>query len=175
MCTPQVTRAGRALLVIVLGVLASRCNKSTASPAPPPPSELSVITVALEKVSLSTEWIATLDGFVNAQIRPQVSGYLVSREYQEGSFVQKGQVLFEIDPRPFDSILAQARAQLGEAEAQLGKTERDLERDRPLAEQRAIARSQLDNDVQANLGSPAYGTFYNSVYREWRIRIRVEK
>jgi RND family efflux transporter MFP subunit len=155
MCTPQVARAGRALLVIVLGVLASRCNKGTASSAPPPPSELSVITVALEKVSLSTEWIATLDGFVNAQIRPQVSGYLVSREYQEGSFVQKGQVLFEIDPRPFDVALSQAEARLSEAQAQLGKTERDLARDRPLAEQRAIAQSQLDNDIQANLAALA--------------------
>ncbi len=64
-------------------------------------------------------------------------------------------MLFEIDPRPFEAALAQARAQLGEAQAQLGKTERDLARDRPLAEQRAIAQSQLDNDVQANLAAQA--------------------
>ena len=113
------------------------------------------MTVSPERIVLTTEWIATLDGLVNAQIRPQVSGYLVKRNYEEGAFVRKGQVLFQIDPRPFESVLAQARAQLGEAEAQLGKTERDLERDRPLAEQRAIARSQLDNDVQANLGAQA--------------------
>ena len=119
------------------------------------PPEVHVVTVAPERVVITTEWIATLDGFVNAQIRPQVSGYLLKRNYEEGAFVRKGQVLFEIDPRPFESVLAQARAQLGEAEAQLGKTERDLERDRPLAEQRAIARSQLDNDVQANLGAQA--------------------
>ena len=113
------------------------------------------MTVSPERIVLTTEWIATLDGLVNAQIRPQVNGYLVKRNYEEGAFVRKGQVLFQIDPRPFESVLAQARAQLGEAEAQLGKTERDLERDRPLAEQRAIARSQLDNDVQANLGAQA--------------------
>ena len=155
MPTHRVARLGRVLWIIVLGVLSGRCNKSTASPAPPPPADLSVITASLEKVSLSTEWIATLDGYVNAQIRPQVSGYLVSREYQEGSFVQKGQVLFEIDPRPFEVALSQAQARLGEAQAQFGKTERDLTRDRPLAEQRAIAQSQLDNDIQANLAAQA--------------------
>jgi membrane fusion protein (multidrug efflux system) len=116
---------------------------------------VSVVTVAPERVTLSTEWIATLDGFVNAQIRPQVSGYLIKRDYDEGAAVRKGQVLFEIDARPFEAALAQARGQLGEAQAQLGKTERDLQRDRPLADQRAIPQSQLDNDVQANLAAQA--------------------
>ena len=114
-----------------------------------------MITVAPETVSLSSEWIATLDGYVNAQIRPQVSGYLVRRNYEEGAVVRQGQVLFEIDPRPFEAVLAQAQAHLAEAQAQLGKTERDLERDRPLAAERAIAQSQLDNDVQANLAAQA--------------------
>jgi membrane fusion protein (multidrug efflux system) len=113
------------------------------------------MTATVERVSLTSEWIGTLDGFVNAQIRPQVSGYLIRRTYQEGANVQKGQVLFEIDPRPFDAVLQQAKARLAEAQAQLGKTERDLERDRPLAAQRAIAQSQLDNDVQANLAAQA--------------------
>ena len=99
-------------------------------------------------MALTSEWIATLDGFVNAQIRPQVSGYLVNRKYREGAFVRKGEVLFEIDRRPFEAALAQATAQLAESEAQLGKAERDLARDQPLAEQRAIAQSQLDNDVR---------------------------
>jgi membrane fusion protein (multidrug efflux system) len=116
---------------------------------------MSVITASPEKVALSSEWIGTLDGYINAQIRPQVSGYLIKRTYQEGAVVKKGQVLFEIDPRPFEATLAQVNAQLAEAQAQLGKTERDLQRDRPLAEQRAIAQSQLDNDVQANLAAQA--------------------
>ncbi len=136
-------------------ILCSSCRSTSAAPPPPAPPDVHVVTVSPERIVLTTEWIATLDGLVNAQIRPQVSGYLVRRNYEEGAFVRKGQVLFQIDPRPFESVLAQARAQLGEAEAQLGKTERDLERDRPLAEQRAIARSQLDNDVQANLGAQA--------------------
>jgi RND family efflux transporter MFP subunit len=127
-------------------------SPSSTAPAPP---QLSVTRVMPERVALTSEWIATLDGFVNAQIRPQVSGYLVKRVYQEGAPVHKGQVLFEIDPRPFEAVLAQARGQLAEAEAQQGRTERDVERDRPLAEQRAIAQSQLDNDVQANLAAQA--------------------
>jgi RND family efflux transporter MFP subunit len=135
--------------------LLEACNTSKASPAPPPPPEVSVITVHPEKVSLSTEWIATLDGYVNAQIRPQVAGYLIRRDYEEGTIVRKDQVMFAIDPRPFEAALAQAQARVGEAQAQLGRTERDLERDRPLAAQRAIAQSQLDNDIQANLAAQA--------------------
>src|SRR6266851_1131730 len=146
-------RLGPAL--VLSAALFDACNTSKASPAPPSPPEVSVITVHPEKVSLSTEWIATLDGYVNAQIRPQVPGYLVRRDYEEGTIVRKDQVLFEIDPRPFEAALAQAQARLGEAQAQVGRTERDLERDRPLAAQRAIAQSQLDNDIQANLAAQA--------------------
>jgi RND family efflux transporter MFP subunit len=141
-------------LICVVALLPA-CKASTAAPAAPPPPQVRVITLAPERVALTSEWIATLDGLVNAQIRPQVSGYLIKRNYEEGAVVRKGQVLFEIDARPLQSALAQAQAQLGEAQAQLGKTERDLQRDRPLAEQRAIAQSQLDNDTQANLAAQA--------------------
>ena len=144
-----------ALLLILSLPLTFACDSGKAQPAPPPPASVSIMTAGVERVSLTSEWIGTLDGFVNAQIRPQVSGYLVRRTYQEGANVQKGQVLFEIDPRPFEAVLQQAKARLAEAQAQLGKTERDLERDRPLAAQRAIAQSQLDNDVQANLAAQA--------------------
>ena len=143
------------VLIILSSLLLPACNKSSGSPAPPPPPDVSVVTVEPERAALTSEWIATLDGYVNAQIRPQVSGYLIKRNYDEGAVVRKGQMLFEIDPRPLEAALAQSEAQLGEAQAQLGKTERDLARDRPLAEQRAIAQSQLDNDVQANLAAQA--------------------
>jgi membrane fusion protein (multidrug efflux system) len=150
------TRSWQVLLLLTALGTASACsNSSNASPAPPPPPQVSVITVAPQQVSLSSEWIGTLDGFVNAQIRPQVSGYLVRRNYDEGALVNKGQVLFEIDPRPFEAALAQAQARLAEAQAQQGKAQRDLERDRPLAAQRAIAQSQLDNDIQADLAAQA--------------------
>lgn len=111
--------------------------------------------VTPETVPVSSEWIATLDGYVNAQIRPQVSGYLVRRLYREGAVVRKGQVLFEIDPRPFETALAQAEAQLAHAKAELGRTERDVQRNTPLAKERAIPQSQLDNDIQANLAAQA--------------------
>jgi membrane fusion protein (multidrug efflux system) len=148
-----VRRSTRIVPILLLPLVLPACRESKASPAPPPPPAVSVITVQPERVALTSEWIATLDGFVNAQIRPQVSGYLLRRNYEEGTPVRKGEVLFEIDRRPFEAALAQAKANLAEAKAQLGKTERDMQRDRPLAEQRAIAQSQYDNDVQANLAA----------------------
>src|SRR5262249_25791178 len=148
-----VRAATRIVPILLLPAALSACKDSKASPAPPPPPSVSVITIQPERVALTSEWIATLDGYVNAQIRPQVSGYLLRRNYEEGMPVRKGQVLFEIDPRPFDAALSQAKANLAESKAQLGKTERDMQRDRPLAEQRAIAQSQYDNDVQANLAA----------------------
>ena len=143
------------LLLLLLTLLLDACSSGKASPPAPAPPDVSVITAAAETVSLSSEWIGTLDGYVNAQIRPQVSGYLLRRSYQEGAPVRQGQVLFEIDSRPFAAVLSQAEARLAEAQAQLGKTERDLERDRPLAAERAIAQSQLDNDIQAHLAAQA--------------------
>src|SRR5262245_46817437 len=119
------------------------------------PRPVSVIEMKPESVPVTSQWIATLDGFVNAQIRPQVRGYLVKRNYREGGVVGKGDVLFEIDPRPFEASLAQAEAQLAQAHAQLKRTELDVARDKPLAAERAIAQSQLDNDVQANLAAAA--------------------
>jgi RND family efflux transporter MFP subunit len=116
---------------------------------------VAVVNVTPETVRVSTQWIATLDGLVNAQIRPQVSGYLVKTTYRDGAAIRKGDVMFEIDPRPFEAALALAEAQLAQARAQLGRTEQDVQRDKPLALERAIAQSQMDNDVQANLAAQA--------------------
>jgi membrane fusion protein (multidrug efflux system) len=101
------------------------------------------------------EWVATLDGFVNAQIQPQVTGYMLKQNYREGSFVKKGQVLFEIDPRPLQAVLDQSKGQLIQAEAQQAKAAQDVERDRPLAEAKAIPQSQFDTDVQTLAGAKA--------------------
>jgi len=106
-------------------------------------------------VPIYSEWVAILDGYVNAQIQPRVSGYVIRQNYKEGSVVTKGQILFEIDPRPFKAALDQAKAQLAQAEAQLGKATQDVERDKPLARERAIAQSQLDTEIQAKLGAQA--------------------
>jgi membrane fusion protein (multidrug efflux system) len=138
---------GLAAAVSLLALAACQTTRAAVPAAPPP--EVSVITVVPERVALTSEWIATLDGYVNAQIHPQVSGYLVQRNYREGAAVQKGDVLFEIDPRPLSAVLTQATAQVAQAEAQLAKSARDVERDTPLAAQQAIAQSQLDTEIQA--------------------------
>jgi RND family efflux transporter MFP subunit len=130
------------------------CRNQNAA-APPPPAEVEVATVSQKDIPIYGEWVATLDGYVNAQIQPQVAGYIIEQKYKEGSFVRKGQILFQIDPRPFEAVLDQAKAQLAQAEAQLGKTQLDVDRDTPLAKERAIAQSQLDNDIQANLAAKA--------------------
>ena len=116
---------------------------------------VSFVTVRQADVPVGNEWVGTLDGYVNAQIQPQVSGYLVRQNYREGSSVGKDAVLFEIDPRPFQAVVDQAQAQVGQAkgqqaqaEAQRGLAQINLKRDTPLAEAHAIAQSQLDNDKQ---------------------------
>jgi membrane fusion protein (multidrug efflux system) len=93
--------------------------------------------------------VGTLEGYVNAQISPQVSGYLIRQDYQEGAFARKGQLLFEIDPRPFQAALDQAKGQLAQAEAQMANAELNVKRDIPEAEAHAIPQSQLDTDTQA--------------------------
>jgi RND family efflux transporter MFP subunit len=135
-------------------VFAAGCGSPKAAPSIPSP-EVEVATVIQKDVPIYSEWVATLDGYVNAQIQPQVTGYVIRQTYKEGSFVRKGQILFQIDPRPFQALLDQANAQLAQAQAELGKTQMDVDRDTPLAKARAIAQSQLDNDVQANRAAQA--------------------
>jgi membrane fusion protein (multidrug efflux system) len=150
------------LLALSLAAMTS-CTKTEASaPQTPPPPDVQVVEVVQRDVPIYGDWVATLDGYVNAQIQPQVSGYLIRQNYKEGSFVHKDDVLFEIDPRPFQAVLdqakgqvAQARGQLAQAMAQLGLAEINVKRDTPLAAARAIAQSQLDNDIQAKAAAEA--------------------
>ena len=132
----------------------SSCTSTQANPAPAPPI-VEVADVVQKDVPIYSEWVAILDGYVNAQIQPRVSGYVIKQNYKEGSVVKKGQILFEIDPRPFKAALDQAKAQLAQADAQLGKAIQDVERDKPLAREKAIAQSQLDTEIQAKLGAHA--------------------
>jgi membrane fusion protein (multidrug efflux system) len=123
------------------------CAKKAAGPAGPPPAmPVTVVTLQPTDVPLASEWVGTLDGNVNAQIQPQVSGYLIQQTYREGSDVAKGEVLFEIDPRPFQAALDQAQGQLEQAKAAYGLAQTNVNRDTPLAQERAIAQSQLDTD-----------------------------
>ena len=145
---------GSALLCCVLtAVQFAGCAQKKAPPAAAP--QVQVARVVQKDVSIHKEWVATLDGYVNAQIQPQVSGYLIKQDYSEGSLVQKGDVLFEIDPRPFQAVLDQAKAQLAQAEAQLGNATLNVDRDIPEAEANAIPRSQLESDAQAQAAAKA--------------------
>lgn len=142
------------LLAAALPAVTGCGGVKASTPASKPP-EVEVAAVVQKDVPIVNEWTATLDGYVNAQIQPRVAGYLIKQNYKEGSFVHKGQVLFEIDPRPFVAALNQAKGQLAQAKAALGKAVQDVKRDEPLAQAKAIAQSQFDNDIQAELGAQA--------------------
>jgi RND family efflux transporter MFP subunit len=139
---------GFSALSAAMLVLLTSCAKKQGGPQVVAPMPVTVATVKQRDVSLYGDWVATLDGFVNAQIQPQVSGYMIKQDYREGSVVQSEQVLFEIDPRPFQATLDQAEGQLAQAQAQLELAKINVKRDTPLAEAHAIAQSQLDNEVQ---------------------------
>ena len=157
------------VVVLVLG-----CSKPSEAPQAAAPLEVEVAQVEQQDVPIQSEWIGTLDGMVNAEIRAQVSGYLLNQNYTEGSFVRKGQILFEIDARPFQAAVDQAKGDLAKAQAQLtqadgqllqsqaqltqseanqGKTQLDVNRYTPLAREKAITDQELDNAVQANLAA----------------------
>jgi membrane fusion protein (multidrug efflux system) len=140
--------------VLLLNTLGCNTGNVRAA-APPPPPAVEVAPVIQKDVPVQGEWVGTLEGYVNAQIQPQVSGYLIRQDYQEGGFVRKGQLLFEIDPRPFQAVLDQSKGQLAQAEAQKANAELNVKRDIPEAEAHAIPQSQLETDTQALLAAKA--------------------
>ena len=149
------------LVVIALVVRTLRPKHASGAGAAAPP-DVMVAQVEQKDVPIYGEWIGTLDGFVNADVRAQVTGYLVRQPYQEGALVSKGQLLFEIDPRPFQAALdlaegqlAQATAQLANAEAVQVRTQLDVERYTPLAKEQAASQQDLDNATQNNLAAKA--------------------
>jgi RND family efflux transporter MFP subunit len=135
-----------------LALAITGCKKA---PPPPQPPAVQFITLAATNFPVFEEWIGTLDGFVNAQIRAQVTGYLLSQNYTEGSSVKKGDLLFQIDPRPFQAALDQTQARLAQDQAVAGKTALDVKRYTPLAQEQAISQEELDNAVQADLAAKA--------------------
>ncbi len=147
--------AGAVCTFLVSGLVVCGCTSKPPAAAPPQPLPVTVVQLKPSDVPVSGEWVGTLDGYVNAQIQPQANGYLIKQTYREGTQVHKGQVLFQIDPRPFQAAvdqaqgqLAQARGQVAQAQAQLDLAQINVNRDTPLAKARAIAQSQLDNDTQ---------------------------
>jgi membrane fusion protein (multidrug efflux system) len=142
--------AASALLFTACGSKDPKAAAASSSSVP-----VDAVRVRQENVPLVGDWVGTLDGFVNAQIQPQVSGYLVQQNYREGSSVAKDQVLFQIDRRQFQATVDQAAAQVEQAKGQLAQAKAqqnlaqiNLKRDTPLAEARAIAQSQLDSETQ---------------------------
>jgi len=172
---------GIVLLVVIVAVIAARTRKPP--PAPPAPIQVEVVQVQQQDVPIYSEWIGTTDGMVNADIRAQVSGYLLSKAYTEGAFVRQGQLLFEIDPQPLQAVLNQAKGdlakaesqvqqavtQLDQAEAQLAqmksqlvqaeanqrKTQLDVNKYGPLLDQKAVTQQDFDNAYQANEAAKA--------------------
>jgi RND family efflux transporter MFP subunit len=148
------------LVGVALTIGAIRPKHVSGAPSAPP--EVEVVQVTQKDVPITVEWIGTLDGLVNADVRAQVSGYLLSQNYPDGGYVNKGQLLFQIDPRPFQAaldqaagLLAQARANLANAEAVQGRTQLDVDRYTPLAKEKAASQQDLDNAVQNNLAAKA--------------------
>ena len=149
--------------LVVIGVIYGVTRpKNAASAQPGAPPDVQVAQVEQQDVPIFGEWIGTLDGFTNADVRAQVSGYLMKQGYQEGNFVKQGQLLFEIDPRPFQAVLDQAEGQLAQARAALAnaqavqrRTELDVNRYTPLAAEQAASQQDLDNAIQNNLAAKA--------------------
>ena len=165
-----------AVVLIPAALVAAGCTRSTASAGSPRPPDVEVAPVQQRDVPVYREWIGTLDGMVNAAIRAQVTGYLLRQNYSEGSFVRKGQLLFEIDPRPFQAAVDQAQGQLAQANAQVAqaksqlvdaqarlvsaeanqqKGQLDVDRYIPLAKEQAITQQEFDNAKQNNLSAKA--------------------
>jgi len=140
------------LQLFMLGL--AGCGRSQAAFRMPDP-EVLVAAPVQQDVAVHNEWVASTDGYVNAEIRPQVSGYIIRQNYKEGSVVRRGQVLFEIDPRPFQAALDRTKGELAEADAQLAKSTIDVERDTPLAEKKAVAKEKLDSEIQAKRAAEA--------------------
>jgi RND family efflux transporter MFP subunit len=149
--------------LFVIGLIIGAVRPKHVSGAPAnAPLDVEVVQVEQKDVPIYAEWIGTLDGFTDADVRAQVTGYIMRQAYQEGAFVRKGQLLFEIDPRPFQAALdqvegqlAQAKATLANAQAVQGRTQLDVERYAPLAKEQAASQQDLDNAVQNNLAAKA--------------------
>ncbi len=144
-CFPLICRVVSAIALSLLISPVTGCEKPKT--APPPPPVVEVVEVVRQDVPVNLEWVASMDGSVNATIRPQVTGYLISQNYREGDMVRKGQVLFRIDPRIFQAALDHAKGQLAEQEARWITAKANLQRVKPLAAQNALSQKDLDDAI----------------------------
>jgi membrane fusion protein (multidrug efflux system) len=155
---PNARRRLRAILsgiLLLTGMAGCQDKSSQPTAAPPPPPTVEVVEVTPREVPIQSEWIATLNGSVNAVVSAQVNGYIVKQNYTEGALVKKGDALFEIDDRPFKAALEKANGDLAKAKASLGKATLDVERYTPLAKASAISQQELDDAVQSKAAGEA--------------------
>jgi membrane fusion protein, multidrug efflux system len=145
----RTTRFCVILLASAAALSTAGCKNEAGSTAAVAAPEVQVAQVLQQDLPIYVEWVGTTDGLVNATIQARVSGYLLTRTFDEGGFVKKGDLLFEIDPRPFQATLAEAKGQLSNAEARLVKTDLDVKRDTPLAKAKAISQKDLDDSIQS--------------------------
>lgn len=141
-----VKTASWSFVQVLICVALTGCAKKEAAPPPSPP-DVTVANVIQRDVPIYGEWVAQLNGPVNADITPKVQGYLLQQNYQNGFFVRKGQLLFTLDPRQYIAELEKTKADLGVADANLARVEADVARDTPLAAQQAIPQKDLDTDL----------------------------
>jgi membrane fusion protein (multidrug efflux system) len=139
-----------AFLLLTIGVA---CSKKEAPPPPPP--DVQVAEVVQKDVPIYIELVGATLGSEDVEIRARVEGYLVSYNFTEGSFVRKGQLLYRIDPQPFEAALAEAKADLATARARLEKTNNDVARLTPLAKEQAVSQQELDNALSAQQAAGA--------------------
>ena len=152
---PRSVRSMAATVLICLSCVSlGACQKEKSAVSPPPP-EVEVAQIVTKDVPIINEWVGTADGLVNATIRAQVTGYLIRQEYSEGDPVKKGDVLFEIDPRPFRNSLDQAEGTLAQLEAQHENAEANLARVKTLAAQNALSKKDLDDATGAERSTGA--------------------
>jgi membrane fusion protein (multidrug efflux system) len=163
-------RYGQVVLVAVaLALCAVSCKEKAPPPAAPP--KVQVVVVSPRDVPIYQRWVGSLDGYPNAQIRAQVSGYLLKQDYAEGGKVKQGDLLFEIDPRPFQAALDVALGRLAQDQAMLGKTDLDVKRYTPLAKEQAISQEELDDAVQSNLAAKAAVTADNAAVENAKLNL----
>jgi membrane fusion protein, multidrug efflux system len=150
------------------------CEKNEPA-APPPPPSVKVVDVIQQDVPIYSEWVAQLNGDTNAQIMPKVQGYVLKQDYKDGFPVRAGQLLFEIDPRPFEASLDQAKAQLAVTQADLSRAQTDLARDTPLAAQNAIPQKQVDNDTSTEAAAKAQVQAANAMIDQAKLNLNWTK
>ena len=169
--TQSIQRLYRRLspMPIVCGLLAISVACSKKEAPPPPPPEVEVAEATQKDVPIYIELVGATLGSEDVEIRARVEGYLSSMSFTEGSFVKKGQVLYKIDPQPFQAALAQAQANFETARARLEKTNNDVARYKPLAEQKAVSQQELDNALSAQEAARFQVTAYDAVVAKTKL------